>query len=697
MRRLGRPRTTVGLLIDWVSTPYHAGILNGVQQFCEYNDLNLVCFVTGRIGSTLESEQCRNLLTELASEHTVDGLVVCASSLQNFSGYAHMRNFLARYEHLPMVTLHEAFPGIPSVAVDNEAGMRLLLDHLTEDHGYRRFAFVRGLEGNRDFDERFEAWKVYLASHGLPLDAELVVSGDYKPKAGADAVHHLAAYRNEFDVLVCANDAMALGALEAARSLDWQLPVVGFDDVQMAEPFGLTTVRQSVARQAASAVGLLVKILGNEDTQFQQLERPKLVARRSCGCAAHQNHEPEPADLRQLAGSVNEYDLEDLQDVGELLFSTLDQEAELRVVTQDFPKLGIDACCISLYDDAADPLLTAHAVAAYDGVKVFPIDKQGIQFPTRSIVPSGIFDSQKRRSLMVQALFRGTEQIGLAVFSMSTRKWRVYEFLRRELSSALKGASLLRSVMEYADDLERQVKARTAELEEANSHLKLEILERSRVEAELARREEHYRELALLLPTMVVETDLGLRISFVNRAGADMFELSDQGGRAPLLSFVHEDDREYVEEQLRTILENKRATSGEFRLLSETGRTTSILFEANAIIKGGALRGIRLSGINVGSMFSAAIKPEEVLYKHYHFSPRVKEVLELMLQGYSSKQIAEQLEISENTVKAHVRAIYLEVGVENRAGLFKVLREYQVHHFGYQSYVFSMLSSLIRN
>lgn len=710
-RRL-RVRKTVGLLIDWISTPYHGEIIGGLQDFCESADLNLTCIVTGRLGSTHENEQCRNVLSDLASGATVDGLVVCAASLQNFSGYDYMRQFLARFDELPMVTLHESFSGIPSVSVDNGAGIRLLMDHLTKEHGYRRFAFLRGLPGNRDFDERYSSWRNYMQENGLPILEDCIFQGAYKPQSGIDAIQSLWSAREQLDALVCANDAMAFGAQEEAARRGWRLPVTGFDDANLAYKASLTTLRQSIASQASLAGSLLLKLMQNETIPLEHNESPLLVVRGSCGClregllhASNACRDPldgDPAPSLAFpeikAAFVSEYDLEDLHDVGEKLFSTLDQEKELKVVVTEFPQLGIDACCIALYDDSAAPLTTARLVAAYDGEKVFPISQAGIQFPTLSILPAGILDTRQRRSLMVQALFRGYEQMGFAVFSMSTRKWRTFEILRRELSTALKGASLLQSVLNHADELDRQVKLRTQELVEANTQLKLEILERSRVEAELARREEHYRDLALLLPTMVLELDLNYRFSFINRAGMEMLDLPDKetGRSEPFLAYVHPDDGEYVEEMFCGIVEQRRTASGEFRILTKTKKTVSILFEANYITRNGALKGIRLSGINIGTMFSAAVKPEEVLYSHYHFSPRVKEVLQLMMQGYSSREIAAKLRISENTVKAHVRAIYVEMGVDNRSSLFKVLREYQVHHFGYQSYVFSMLSTLIK-
>lgn len=48
------------------------------------------------------------------------------------------------------------------------------------------------------------------------------------------------------------------------------------------------------------------------------------------------------------------------------------------------------------------------------------------------------------------------------------------------------------------------------------------------------------------------------------------------------------------------------------------------------------------------------------------FSPRQAEVLELLCEGKSNKEIAALLNMSDNTVRTHVSAIFTKLGVRNR-------------------------------
>ena len=65
---------------------------------------------------------------------------------------------------------------------------------------------------------------------------------------------------------------------------------------------------------------------------------------------------------------------------------------------------------------------------------------------------------------------------------------------------------------------------------------------------------------------------------------------------------------------------------------------------------------------------------DEMLTVKYKLTQREKELTTLLLQGYSYPQISEQLFISTNTVKYHVRNILHKINVSNRHELISVIR-----------------------
>jgi ATP/maltotriose-dependent transcriptional regulator MalT len=52
--------------------------------------------------------------------------------------------------------------------------------------------------------------------------------------------------------------------------------------------------------------------------------------------------------------------------------------------------------------------------------------------------------------------------------------------------------------------------------------------------------------------------------------------------------------------------------------------------------------------------------------KQFGLSGRESEVLKLISQGYRNSEIAEKLCVSHNTVKTHIRNIYIKLRVRNR-------------------------------
>lgn len=71
-----------------------------------------------------------------------------------------------------------------------------------------------------------------------------------------------------------------------------------------------------------------------------------------------------------------------------------------------------------------------------------------------------------------------------------------------------------------------------------------------------------------------------------------------------------------------------------------------------------------------GSLGDAVSTASMLLARDYGLTPRETEVLEQLLAGRSSTVIANDLVISDNTVRAHMKRIYGKLGVSSREELF---------------------------
>jgi DNA-binding CsgD family transcriptional regulator len=77
-------------------------------------------------------------------------------------------------------------------------------------------------------------------------------------------------------------------------------------------------------------------------------------------------------------------------------------------------------------------------------------------------------------------------------------------------------------------------------------------------------------------------------------------------------------------------------------------------------------RGIRTFG--PAETDPAAIR---ALWKAFALSPAEREVLALLTEGHAPKEVAYQLGLSTNTVRAHLRALYLKAEVHGLSGLVR--------------------------
>jgi len=279
---------TIGLLIDWLDNDYASALTFAFHDEVCRRGMRFLCFVGHALSAPGQPPESSNIAYRLASSHVLDGLVIV--SLGNQCPVAAQHAFIAGYRPLPMCTLAFTCEGIPSITVDNTAGMRDAVTHLVNVHERRRIAFIRGPEGIEDADHRYRGYLDALCDARVPFDPELVVTGDFTRGSARRAVRRLLDERGvRFDALVAANDAMAASALLELTSRGLRVPedvaICGFDDVEdsrFADP-PISSVRQPWRARARFAVeALLAQREGREAPS--QVVAAEFVPRRSCGC-----------------------------------------------------------------------------------------------------------------------------------------------------------------------------------------------------------------------------------------------------------------------------------------------------------------------------------------------------------------------------------------------------------------------------
>jgi phosphoserine phosphatase RsbU/P len=235
-----RRRRTIAVISDVFSLSYPIHVLQGITDAAGARDINIIYAAGGPLGFAPNGDpMIRSSVFSLIGPENADGVIIIASLLNQYVSADEFTAFCAQYQPLPVVSVGLTLPGIPSIVIENYAGVYAEISHLIEVHGRRRIAFVRGPEGHEEAEERLRGYTEALAAHGLPLESELLAPGRFMKSSGEDAVTTLLDQRGvTFDALAAASDQMALGALEALERRGIRIPdevaLAGFDDLDQA-------------------------------------------------------------------------------------------------------------------------------------------------------------------------------------------------------------------------------------------------------------------------------------------------------------------------------------------------------------------------------------------------------------------------------------------------------------------------------
>ena len=294
MKKTGKAnaRKTIGVFTAQVGRVWGQDFMSGIARSAEAHDINLVVFVGGQPSALITPGEFTASygLYDLAKPDRIDGLIMAADIAHGVKN-KDLKTFYEHYADLPVVVNAIDIEGVTNLLSDNIGGMRAIVQHLIEVHGYKKLAFIRGIKDQIDSDQRFHAYREELEAHGIKFDAKLVTDGDFSVQSGRAAVNILLNERKlKPDAIIAANDRMAFGAMEVLQQQNIKVPadiaVTGFDDVREAQSLGvpLTTVHQSFYDMGFQAVDTLVDLM-NGKTHQQQIKIPtELVVRWSCGC-----------------------------------------------------------------------------------------------------------------------------------------------------------------------------------------------------------------------------------------------------------------------------------------------------------------------------------------------------------------------------------------------------------------------------
>lgn len=256
----------IGVLAPFFSYPSFLQRLRGVAKALTGLPYELTMY---NVDSTARRD---SYITSLALTRRLDGLILMALPFTEA--------IVDRLVHnsIETVSIEVTHPSFSSVEIDDAGGGRMAAEYLI-CKGHRQLAFI----GDADLpelafptsDRRLNGYRAAIHAAGLELEETNIALAPQSVEDARRCMHRLLDLAHPPTAVFCASDTQAMGALKAARERGKRVPqdiaIVGFDDLDIADYLGLTTIRQHLEESGRLALELLLSRLEDRRRPIQNI------------------------------------------------------------------------------------------------------------------------------------------------------------------------------------------------------------------------------------------------------------------------------------------------------------------------------------------------------------------------------------------------------------------------------------------
>ena len=193
---------------------------------------------------------------------------------------------------VPVITFQRPVKGCINADFDYGSAFEAMVKHIIEDHGASRLDMFGGFRDNPFSEDRIMIFKKVLDDHGIKTSTANIFYGDFWQAPAFTEMNELLENGYELpDAIVCANDSMAIGVMDALKRHGKRIPedviVTGFDGIwqgQFNDPV-LTTCEldyKQIPEQILKRIREWNDGIKNENDSFLIPYKPMHM--QSCGC-----------------------------------------------------------------------------------------------------------------------------------------------------------------------------------------------------------------------------------------------------------------------------------------------------------------------------------------------------------------------------------------------------------------------------
>ncbi len=266
----------IGVLTPFFTAPAFVQRLRGVAQALSSTRYELTIF-------TVESiEHLNHYLATLPITGHLEGLILLSLRVNDESAEKLKQN------DLETVLIEYPRRDLNTVEIDDFEGGRMAAEFLIS-RGHTRLGFIGD---TRDLAEytilpitlRLKGFRQGMAEAGLYLPEENIFTSDYQVRAAEETITPLLTRPDPPTAIFAATDLQAVGVINKARQLGLRVPedlaVLGFDNLDVAEYFGLSTICQKLDESGRLAVEILLSRIDDPSRPLRHVRLPLTIYER---------------------------------------------------------------------------------------------------------------------------------------------------------------------------------------------------------------------------------------------------------------------------------------------------------------------------------------------------------------------------------------------------------------------------------
>ncbi len=273
----GRRTDTIGVVMPVIDNGYYVQVLRGIDNISTKENLKLL------ISFYHSDVDLSEILASLAGEGRTDAIILSNSTIL----WPEKVRELAGGD-IPIALIgqnHGNAKAIDSVLIENFNGAYCAVEHLLK-HKPKSLLLFTGPEDNYDSQDRLEGAQKAIQDAPYKMDVS-ILHGDFLHEGGLRIFAEYIQKQDTFpDAVFAFNDAMALGVLDVLAENSKQVPediqVVGFDNNEIAQYIGLSTVSVPMLQIGEEAARLVTDRMKNKDAKPSTVTlETSLVARKT--------------------------------------------------------------------------------------------------------------------------------------------------------------------------------------------------------------------------------------------------------------------------------------------------------------------------------------------------------------------------------------------------------------------------------